>query len=207
MSDFDAAVRAIRDAATRVAEIAGHDDRRDAFMFAGDLIHAGDEDSDVIRRALWITEGMATGYAQACAVSEGKKVVTVHLGARPLDNGIAMFEFEADPDDVFAGVVLRSVVAALGKSARKPRLHAALRAAIPVMRRYIWEYLESSTVKRDPNTISPCEWDEIAPDILALRMAQACVGDQPDSAVVDTDWLNDALDMSLRHVHAPEDDE
>lgn len=80
------------------------------------------------------------------------------------------------------------------------RAHAALRAALPVMRRTLNDYFESVTVRRDPATIALAEWVEIAPDIRAVRLAEACVGPQPDQEGIDTDWVNAVLDRSREFI-------
>lgn len=69
----------------------------------------------------------------------------------------------------------------------------ALRVALPVLRRGASEYLESVTVKRDPASICAYEWEDVAPDIAAIRAATAIVGAQPDVEGVDTAWLDAAL--------------
>ena len=79
----------------------------------------------------------------------------------------------------------------------------ALRAALPVMRRTVWEYLGSVTIHRDPDTIVSVEWEEIADDVRAIWAATACVGPQPDQYGVDTAWLDDILATQARQYIMP----
>lgn len=59
-------------------------------------------------------------------------------------------------------------------------MEAALKAALPVMRRTAAEYLFSVMIRMDPNTIAPVEWYEVTPDLDAIVAAEAVVGRQPD---------------------------
>lgn len=72
----------------------------------------------------------------------------------------------------------------------------ALRLAIPVIRRGLWDYLPQCMVRGDPRTIAAAEWDEVADDIRALRAATAIVGPQPDYEFVDAGEVDQALAMA-----------
>lgn len=72
-------------------------------------------------------------------------------------------------------------------------MEAALRAALPVMRRTAAEYLAGVMIRMDPNTIAPVEWYEIMPDLDAIVAAEAVVGRQPD----DPDRLFDGQLMPI----------
>jgi len=54
-----------------------------------------------------------------------------------------------------------------------PGLIAAASDARKVIRRTIVEFLESVTVRDDPASIAPMEWDEIVEDLIALRALDA----------------------------------
>lgn len=94
----------------------------------------------------------------------------------------------ASPD--LAGMVLRSVEAAVGTADRYPTTHAALAACLPVMRRGLWEYLDALAVAEDPATITAAEMDEADDDFRAISTAQAIVGTVEDFQHVDTDFLD-----------------
>lgn len=72
-------------------------------------------------------------------------------------------------------------------------MEAALKAALPVMRRTAAEYLSSVMIRMDPNTIAPVEWYEVTPDLDAIVAAEAVVGRQPD----DPDRLFDSQLMPI----------
>lgn len=72
-------------------------------------------------------------------------------------------------------------------------MEAALKAALPVMRRTAAEYLSSVMIRMDPNTIAPVEWYEVIPDLDAIVAAEAVVGRQPD----DPDRLFDSQLMPI----------
>ena len=87
-------------------------------------------------------------------------------------------------------------------------MEAALKTALPVMRRTACEYLSSVMVNGNPSTIAPTEWAEIAPDLDAIAAAEACVG-RPGNAVPEwmdglTRTLDDILDDKRwrKHVEA-----
>ena len=99
------------------------------------------------------------------------------------------WEWIGDADEAFAGMVLRSVVQALGHGDRTPATTRALTLALPVMIRTAAEYLESVMVKGNPETIARAEWAEIAPDLEVIIAAEACIGP------AETDpWLRHILD-------------
>ena len=68
-------------------------------------------------------------------------------------------------------------------------LEAALRDAVPVMRKTAAEYLDSVMVRSDPTTIAPLEWEEITPDLSAIAAAEACIG-----RVTEPSWLDRIVD-------------
>lgn len=104
-------------------------------------------------------------------------------------------------DAEFSGMMLRSVHSLVGTDETKPAYAAALRMALPVMRRTAFEYLESVAIKRDPATIAPAEWQEIAPDLEAICAAEACVGLVEDD---DGQWLDDILASKAWRKHVLE---
>lgn len=71
--------------------------------------------------------------------------------------------------------------------------NAALRAALPVLRRSAWEFIASCAFRDDPATLCPEDWASVAPDIKAIRLAESCVGPQLDLSGVDGSWLDAAI--------------
>lgn len=54
-----------------------------------------------------------------------------------------------------------------------PGLISAAAAARTLIRRNIVEFLEGVTIHDDPPSIAPCEWEEIAEELAALRALDA----------------------------------
>ena len=79
--------------------------------------------------------------------------------------------------------------------AENHELRDVLALALPVMRRYAHDYFMGCTVLRDPLSIAPIEWEEIAPEVAAIRAATALIGSNPDADGVNTEWL----DLVLSH--------
>jgi len=105
----------------------------------------------------------------------------------------------ADRD--FAGMVLRSVVAALGYSEMTPRSTEALLAVVPVLRRWVHDYLRGVAVRKDLSSIHAADWEGASDEIRALRQAQACIGPPVDDLPgVDTAWLDAALVASPTYI-------
>jgi hypothetical protein len=83
-----------------------------------------------------------------------------------------------------------------GVAADEAKAHAmaeALRAALPAMRRAAYWFFEGVAIRLDPFSITPPELDEAAAEARAIRLAEACVGRQPDFPEVDTEFLDAAL--------------
>lgn len=99
----------------------------------------------------------------------------------------------------------RALIASL-TGHRIAAMEAALKAAIPVMRRTAAEYLESVMVRHNPDSIAPSEWAEIAPDLEAILSAEACMGRVDDDEDRERLWLNPILDAAewRKHVEPEE---
>lgn len=99
----------------------------------------------------------------------------------------------ADEARAWEELALSNAAAAQSHVERWARAEAALRLALPALRRELHGYLECCTVARDVATVTPDEWEELAPDIAAIRAAAAIVGPQPDAEGVDSAWLDAAI--------------
>lgn len=79
----------------------------------------------------------------------------------------------------------------LPAGAKSPDMHAALRLALPVMRKAAAGYLSRRMLSDyDTNGISPNDWAWVRPDFEAILAAEACVGRVPD----DWPWLDAIID-------------
>jgi hypothetical protein len=141
-------------------------------------------------------------YSDRAVRGEGDPKPPHFLSVTPEAGAAITWEWRGESDRDFAGLVLRSVVAALGHEDMTPRSHEALELALPVMRRNVYEYLQGVAVKDDPASISPADRAEVAVDIRAIRVAQSCVGCVPDMGGVDTAWLDTALTYPERQTTA-----
>ena len=169
----------------RAVSALGFDRARDAVASYGD---EADPDQADWHPAFIEMVDTAIGVA-ADAAGEGGANRWLAFGPAP--GQAVRWAWADDPGCDFAGIVLRSVHGLLGTDQASPAHAAALRLALPVMRRTAAEYLDSVMVHGDPATIAPAEWSEVAPDLDAIAAAEACVGRIADA---ESDRLDPILD-------------
>lgn len=186
----DRMTNALNDLIEAVAAL-GFERARDAIRAYGDEANPDAADWHAIFIDMVDT---AVGVAADASGEEGNDQ-WLAFGEKPGQS--VRWAWKGEPSADFAGLVLRSVHRLLGTDETKPAYVAALRMALPVMRRTAAEYLESVMVRHDPNSITPAEWDEIRPDLDAIVAAEACVGRQEDDSR-ERLWLDPILDTHAR---------